>query len=142
MDLITKTKEIIVKHNLAEKLAFNPFKVRRESRGSDGIATINGFCDSPEFKDSYLKATNLQNKYQNRVVDGFYGFDVDCMPINWLEALEEFLAELEKDSPDFEIHIIKLKWGGARIYLGNESADAQKCVDILENTMQDNNLVY
>ena len=145
MDLIEKAKEIIAKYNLTEKLTFNPFKLRRESKsGGCGWAGdgVLGFRDSPEFKDSYLKATNLQNKYQNRVGENWYGFDIDCWPVNWLNALEEFLAELEKDSPDFEIHTIKLKWGGARIYLSNESSDAQKCIDMLEGAMQDNNLIY
>ena len=147
MNILEKTKEIIKKHNLAEKLTFNPFKLRRESKSSgcgcgwDGEGVI-GFNNFPEFKDSYQKETNLQAKYFDRVVDGFYGFDAVRMPINWLEALEEFLTELEKDSPDFEILQIKLKWGTFRGYLNNLSEDAQKSVDLLEDIMQDSNLIY
>lgn len=145
MNIVEKTKEIIVKHNLAEKLTFNPFKVRRETKSGgcgwvgDGVL---GFSNSPEFQDSYLKATNLQNKYQNRVPENWYGFEIDCWPVNWISALEEFLGELEKDSPDFEIHQIKLKYGGARIYLDNVSKQGGFAAGELENAMCDENLIY
>lgn len=145
MDLIGKTKEIIKKHNLTEKLTFNPFKVRRESKsggcGWEGDAVI-GFNSFLQFQGSYEKETELQMRYFNRVPDGWYGFNVGCWPINWLNALEEFLAELEKDSPNFEIHAIKLKFGGARIYLGMISANAEESVDALEKAMYDENLIY
>lgn len=138
MTILETTHQIIQKHKLNEKLTFNPFKERRKIKsdycGLDGVFI--------EFKDSYEKATNLQNKYENRVPQGWYGLDCSCWPINWLNALEEFLAELEKDSPDFEVHQIKLKWGGARIYLDNLSAEAWKAVDELENVMYDENLIY
>lgn len=143
MNVLEKTKQIIAKHNVvANFLSFNPFKVRRELRGSYGIAVINGFNDAPEFKDSYLKYTNLQNRYKNKVGKSWYGFDIDCWPVNWIDALEEFLSELEKDSPDFEIHQIKLKFGRARIYLANLSEDAYYSIDLLEEVMRDSNLIY
>lgn len=147
MNILEKTHQIIAKHNLAEKLTFNPFKLRRESKSSgcgcgwDGEGVI-GFNNFPEFKDSYLKSTNLQNKYKNRISDGFYGFDIDCWPVNWINALEEFLAELEKDSPDFEILQNKLKYGGARLYYNNISSEAEKAVELLEFSMFDKNLIY
>lgn len=132
MTILETTRQIIQKHKLEEKLDFNPFKDRSQ----------NYFSNHEKFKDSYEKTTNLQNKYENRVPHGWYGLDCSCWPINWLNALEEFLAELEKDSPDFEIHAIKLKFGGARIYLGMISANAEESVDALEKAMYDSNLVY
>lgn len=146
MDIIEKTKQIIAKHKVvANSLPFNPFKLRRESKSGglgwegDGIV---GFCDTSQFKDSYLKATNLQNKYQNRVPENWYGFEIDCWPVNWIDALEEFLTELEKDSPDFEICQNKLKYGGARLYYNNISSEAEKAVELLESAMYDKNLIY
>ncbi len=145
MDILEKTKEIIKRHNLTEKLTFNPFKVRRESKsggcGWEGDAVI-GFNSFLQFQGSYEKETELQIRYFNRVPDGWYGFDVSCWPINWLNALEEFLTELEKDSPDFEIHQIKLKLGGARIYLANLSERAYAAINLLEEAMYDENLIY
>lgn len=145
MNILEKTKEIIKKHNLTEKLTFNPFKVRRESKsgacGWEGDAVI-GFNSFLQFQGSYEKETELQIRYFNRVPDGWYGFDVSCWPINWLNALEEFLAELEKDSPDFEILQNKLKYGGARLYYNNISDEAEKAVDLLEEAMYDENLIY
>lgn len=134
MDILEKTKEIIKKHNLTEKLTFNPFKVRRESK--------IGFNSFSQFQGSYEKETELQIRYFNRVPDGWYGFDVSCWPINWLNALEEFLTELEKDSPEFEILQNKLKLGGARLYYNNISDEAEKAVDLLEEAMYDENLIY
>jgi len=84
----------------------------------------------------------LFEKWGARIPQFWCGFDLVGCPENWFVAIDEFLTELEKDSPEFEIHTIKIKWGGARIYLGNESADAQKCVDLLEGSMQDFNLIY
>lgn len=133
MDLITKTKEIIKKHNLAEKLTFNPFKIRR--------AKDIGFDDFPEFKGSYEKVVALQLKYDSRVPMGWYGIDLYEAPISWLNALEEFLVELEKDSPDFEIHQLKIKYGCFRGYMANLSENAEKAVDLLEEAMQDTNLL-
>lgn len=138
MNILETTRQIIQKHKLNEKLTFNPFKLRRESTG-DAVIGVNSFL---QFQGSYEKETTLQIRYFNRVPDGWYGFDVSCFPTNWLNALEEFLAALEIDSPDFEIYQIKLKYGMARIYLGNESIDAQKAIDLLEDTMQDENLIY
>ena len=134
MNILEKTKEIIAKHNLAEKLTFNPFKVRREKD--------IGFACHEEFKGAYEKVTELWEKYGNRVGENWYGSDVDQWPINWLNALDEFLAELEKDSPDFEIHQIKLKVGTARIHIDNVSKEAYDSIDLLEEVMQDNNLIY
>ena len=132
MTILETTRQIIQKHKLEEKLDFNPFKDRSQ----------NYFSNHEKFKDSYEKTTNLQNKYENRVPMGWYGLDCSCWPINWLNALEEFLAELEKDSPDFEIQQVKMKFSSARIYLNNLSEAAWKAVNELENAMQDDNLYW
>lgn len=132
MTTLETTRQIIQKHKLEEKLDFNPFKDRGQ----------NYFSNHEKFKDSYEKTTNLMIKYDSRIPDGWYGFDTSCWPINWLNALEEFLTELEKDSPYFEIHQVKLKFSSARIYLGNLSTEAWKAVNELENAMQDDNLYW
>lgn len=135
MNILEKTKQIIAKHNVvANSLSFNPFKVRNEK--DIGLA-----CHE-EFKGAYEKVTELWKKYGERVGENWYGFDVDQWPLNWLEALDEFLTELEKDSPDFEILQNKLKYGGARLYYNNISEDAEKAVDLLESVMYDKNLIY
>lgn len=145
MNILEKTKEIIKKHNLTEKLTFNPFKVRRESKsggcGWEGDAVI-GFNSFLQFQGSYEKETELQMRYFNRVPDGYYGFDVACMPLNWLEALDEFLLELEKESPNFKIFNLKLKLGGLRFYADNVSENAKRCIALLEKVMCDKNLIY
>lgn len=119
---------------MANSLSFNPFKVRNEKDV--------GFACHKEFKGAYEKVTELWEKYGKRVGENWYGFDVNEWPLNWLEALDEFLAELEKDSPEFEILQNKLKYGGARLYYSNISEEAEKAVDLLESVMYDKNLIY
>jgi hypothetical protein len=135
MTILETTRQIIAKHKLAEKLDLNPFKERR--KGQFAI-----FSEHPKLKDSDEFSERLQAKYESRIPSGWYGFDTYQWPINWLNALEEFLAELEKDSPDFEIHQNKLKYGGARLYYGNISSEAEKAIDLLESAMFDENLIY
>lgn len=76
MNILEKTKEIIKKHNLAEKLTFNPFKLRRESKsggcGWEGGGII-GFNSFPQFQGSYEKETDLQNQRIGRkIIDSLF----------------------------------------------------------------------
>ena len=43
------------------------------------------------------------------------------VPRVWTDVLDEFLCWLETQCPDFEIHQIKMKLGGVRIYLGTKT---------------------
>jgi len=131
MTILETTRQIIQKHKLEEKLPFNPFKDQTQN-----------YWLSDHFKDSQAKTEELAARYESRIPIGWYGFDCSCWPISWMNALEEFLAELERDSPDFEIHQVKLKFSSARIYLNNLSAEAWKAVNELENAMQDDNLYW
>lgn len=135
MNILETTRQIIQKHKLEEKLDFNPFKERR-----NGQFTI--FSEHPKFKGSDEFSEKLQARYESRIPSGWYGFDTYQWPINWLNALEEFLAELEKDSPDFEIHQVKLKLGSGRIHLDNISEEAKMAVQELGNVLCDENLIY
>lgn len=116
-------------------LDFNPFKLRRET-GLD----IRG--NHILFKRSSEKESLLIEKYNSRIPINWWGFEIECWPEKWIDVLGEFLEALEIDSPEFEVHCLKLKFGGARIHLGNISFDAQMAVDGLEQTMQDKNLIY
>lgn len=135
MNILEKTKELIKKHNLTEKLTFNPFKEARVNRSFV-------FEGRLEFQGSHEKSEYLQKKYESRIPSGWYGIDLYEAPIIWLNALEEFLTELEKDSPEFEICQLKLKWGSFRGYMWNLSEEAEKSVDLLEEVMRDENLIY
>jgi len=64
---------------------------------------------------------NLFLKWAHRVGKGWYGFDLGCIPLVWTNMLHDFLVWLETACPDFEIHQVKMKGCGMRIYLGTKT---------------------
>lgn len=133
MNILEETQKLVARLDLRpNSLDFNPWKVQRENFTS----TIGYFqaCSDNE--------RALFDKYDGRIASGFYGFDTRGFPQKWYDAVFSFLELLEKDSPDFEIYQIKLKWSFARMYLGNISEPAQKSIDLLESVLYDENLIY
>ncbi len=63
----------------------------------------------------------LFQKWAYRVGKGWYGFDLGDVPRAWTDILDDFLSWLESQCPDFEIHQVKMKGGGIRIYLGTKT---------------------
>jgi hypothetical protein len=70
---------------------------------------------------SYISDLLLFWKWAHRVGKGWYGFNLGHIPPIWTDMLDEFLCWLEIQCPDFEIHQIKMKLGGVRIYLGTKT---------------------
>lgn len=78
-----------------------------------------------------------------KIPQGWYGFSLgNEVPMAWAYTIDKFLEEVNKECPNFEIHQIKLKWGGLRCYLGNINESVQKEVDKLEELLYDDSLVY
>jgi hypothetical protein len=138
MDIIEKTYQIIAKYNLKADsyLNYNPFVVAREIGDRLGMS------------EPYLAAsTEAITKFitpdkELRIADRWYGFDLYGASPIWLDALEEFLIELEKDSPDYQFLQWKMKFGGLRLYTANITEDAQKALDLLTDVCYDSNLIY
>ena len=88
----------------------------------------------------------LIEKWQHRIPKGWYGFD----GINelWGKIIDEVLVELEKVAPDFEIHQIKLKFGGLRFYVTTNLKDSktynkiEKEIERLEELLFSTSLIY
>ena len=59
-------------------------------------------------------------KWAYRVGKGWYGFNLGIIPDVWSRVLDDFLGWLETTCPDFEIHQVKMKGAGVRIYLGTK----------------------
>jgi len=59
-------------------------------------------------------------KWAYRVGKGWYGFDLGIIPDVWGRVLDDFFVWLETACPDFEIHQVKMKGCGMRIYLGTK----------------------
>ncbi len=138
MNIIDKTHQIIAKYNLKADsyLDYNPFVMARETGDRLGMS------------EPYLVAsTEAITKFitpvkKLRISDRWYGFDLYGSSPIWLDALEEFLIELEKDSPDYQFLQWKVKFGGLRLYTGNISKDAEKALDLLTDVCYDRNLIY
>jgi hypothetical protein len=69
----------------------------------------------------YTSDILLFYKWAYRVGKGWYGFALGNVPRVWTDVLDEFLCWLETQRQDFEIHQIKMKLGGVRIYLGTKT---------------------
>ncbi len=136
MTILETTRQIIQKHKLEEKLNFNPFKLSRSGETADLYKKQEWFQKSENLERELFK------KWGHRVGENWYGFDLIGCPENWFAAIDEFLVELEKDSPEFEILQSKIKFGGYRGYFGGLSEGARKAVYLLENAMSDDNLIY
>jgi hypothetical protein len=71
--------------------------------------------------DSHISDVTLFSKWAYRVGKGWYGFSMGDVPRVWTDVLDEFLSWLETQRPDFEIHQVKIKGRGVRIYLGTKT---------------------
>jgi hypothetical protein len=88
----------------------------------------------------------LIEKWEKRIPPGWYGFE----GINelWGKIIDEFLTELEKIAPNFEINQIKLKWGGLRFYVetnvkeGELDQEINKEISELEDALFHKKLIY
>lgn len=123
------TKQLIAKYNLA----------------ADSYYTKSAYpfdWNSREVQELDALEEHLLNKWQKRIPKGWYGFSLAPCPKVWLLAIDEFLDELEKVNPNFEIHQIKCKYGSLRCYLGGDSEEEQKAIDLLESVMSDQFLIY
>ena len=91
----------------------------------------------------------LFQKWHEKIAPKWYGFSLsNDVPFIWATIIDEFLIWLEKECPNFEIHQIKLKWGGLRFYVSVENVTKKQFTNIhdeiskLEDWLQNPALVY
>lgn len=84
-----------------------------------------------------------------KVGKGWYGFDLEGVPFVWAKIINEFLTELDKVAPDFQINQIKLKFGGLRFYVDTKLEkhdamrhDVQAEIQELEKWLNCKELIY
>lgn len=88
------------------------------------------------YANSNSASARLFKKWENRIPDGWYGFD--GIKTEWLRDVDDFLIWLEKKCPHFEIHQIKEKFNSLRVYIQTNTKDAmlneeiQERIDTLE----------
>ena len=101
----------------------------------------------PEFgKDfkSTIEDSDLLKKYKNQIPRGWYGFDVGTPIVpQWMEIIDNIVEACVAVDPDFEIHQIKIKFGGIRFYCGsNVIEDLHEIERLIGNNLFDPALIY
>ena len=114
----------------------------------DGHANIYMYLEYfPECKEKYTQKNvdgNFIKKYRKYIPSGWYGFAIgDVIPKEWIDAINDVLDELIKIDPKFEIHQIKMKFGGIRFYVESEIIeDIFKIERLVELKLFDKALIY
>jgi hypothetical protein len=132
MKLLNEVKVIIGKYNL------KPIVLPEGHYNVYDEELRKGFVNEKINDDFLLK------KYFKHIPKGWYGFAIG-KPIvpEWMNIIDEVLELCVKADPDFEIHQIKLKFGGIRFY--SHSPIIEDIVDIefyVESKLYDKALVY
>ena len=83
-------------------------------------------------------------KWKYKFAKGWYGIDI---PEIWYDRVDKFLEYLLVECPNFEIHQIKVKFGGLRFYVqlntnATKSLKINQEIQQLENELYDESLIY
>jgi hypothetical protein len=70
---------------------------------------------------NYVSDLLMFQKWAYRVGKGWYGFGLGHVPPVWLDLINDFMCWLELECPDFEIHQVKVKVGGLKLYVGTKT---------------------
>jgi hypothetical protein len=102
---------------------------------------------NPEESKKYvseIRDVDLLQKYKKQIPKGWYGFDVGTPIIpEWMEIIDKVVQVCVEADPDFEIHQIKLKFGGIRFYVGSDIIEDLFDIErMVENTLYDRALIY
>jgi len=101
----------------------------------------------PEFSKDFkstIEDSDLNKKYRKHIPKGWYGFDIGTpiVPV-WMEIIDKIVEACVAIDPDFEIHQIKLKFGGICFYCGSNIIDDLHEVEcIIANNLFDRALIY
>jgi hypothetical protein len=90
------------------------------------------------------RTKQLQEKWKSHIPPRWYGFKGvgTPVPLYWFSVIDEFLDYVKSVCPDFEIHQIKLKFGGIRIYLDKITPEIAQDIKLLHNVLHDEYLIY
>ena len=105
-------------------------------------------------KESGGEEARLLKKYKKHIPNGWYGFSFGSpTPKDWFLIIEEFLdylidLEKKKKIKEFEIHQVKIKFGGLRFYVNFSSKNEEfeeyinLQIEKLESHLFDKKLIY
>jgi hypothetical protein len=139
MKILNEVEEIFAKYDL------KPIQL------PDGYKNLYDYLyHNKEEKDNsidYVSLTNdtyLNEKYADYIPHGWYGFDIGTPIIPaWMEILDEIVELCTENDQDFEIHQIKLKYGGMRFYVHSDIIEDIHEVEMrIEDKLFDVALIY
>jgi len=114
----------------------------------EGHNNVYSFLSAyPEFKKDFESEKDdgyLIDKYRTHIPRGWYGFSIGSPIIpEWCEIIDKILEVCIEADPNFEIHQIKIKFGGIRFYCGSEIIeDLHEIESLIDNTLFDKALIY
>ena len=89
-------------------------------------------CDSDRHDE-------VEAKWADHVPKQWYGYALGGCPTTWANVIDDFLTQLKEIDPNFEIHQIKQKFGGLRLYLSYDAPEHRSHINkqilILEHVL-------
>jgi hypothetical protein len=137
MKLLKEIKEILDKYYLGVDIPEEYKNVYRYE--DDHPKKVEELFNHPELDDG-----TLYKKYENHIPKGWYGFSMgNPTPRNWFTAIDEILQLCIKNDSEFEIHQIKMKFGGIRFYCESDVIEDMWDIEILiGNKLHSKKLIY
>jgi len=136
MTVLDNVKEI------ASKFEFKPIEVPSKYEN-----LYQYLVDNPEKIELYKTEKNdiyFIKKYRVHIPQGWYGFSIG-LPIipEWNNFIDKVLEYLISVDPNFEIHQIKLKFGGIDFYCNSKIIeDLFDVQTLIGKLLYDKNLIY
>jgi hypothetical protein len=136
MKLLDKIQEIFNQYEL------KPIELPEEFK--DVFMFLRAY---PEFKKDFDAEKNdsyFLRRYRDHIPRGWYGFDIGepIVPV-WSTIIEKIVDTCLEADPYFEIHQIKLKFGGIRFYCSSETIEDLSDVEsLIEDKLWDKALIY
>ena len=137
MKILNEVEQIFAKYEL------KPIKL------PDGFKNIYRYMDkNPQDATCYRNVEKTDSyflrKYAEYIPHGWYGFSIGTPIVpEWLDVLDEILELCTELDQDFEIHQIKLKFGGIRFYVYSQIIEDIHDVEVfIENKLFDVALIY
>ena len=137
MKLLPDVEKIFANYDL--KPIVLPKNVKNIYRYNDTHPADCTLLYNPIVTDKYLN-----KKYREYIPRGWYGFDIGTPIIPaWMEIIDNIVELCVENDPDFEIHQIKLKFGGICFYVySNVIDDIHDIEYLILNTLNDRALIY
>ena len=136
MKILDKIQEIFNQYDL------KPIELPKNSK--DVYIFLKKYPEfSKDFK-STIDDSDLNTKYRKYIPNGWYGFDIGTpiVPI-WVEIVDKVIEECVAVDPNFEIHQVKLKFGGIRFYVHSDVIeDLFEAELFVEKKLFDRALIY